>query len=110
MRRLKIPTRKPHEAAPRLYRENNNNWKGGVIKNNGYAYIRIGGHYFLRVNQIAKKILDRRLKKGEMVHHINEITDDDRNCNLLICTRGYHKWLHHKMKKLRQGRISQGSN
>lgn len=43
---------------------------------------------------IAEKVLGRKLKKGEIVHHINMNGLDNRNCNLLICTQKYHAWLH----------------
>ena len=43
---------------------------------------------------IAEKTLGRKLKKGEVVHHINMDSLDNRNSNLLICNNKYHMWLH----------------
>jgi len=59
-----------------------------------------GEHYAYEHVLIAEKVLGRYLKKGECTHHINGNTADNRNCNLLICSFGYHRWLHHKMSDL----------
>jgi len=48
----------------------------------------------------AEKVLGRKLKKGECVHHINCNPLDNRNENLLICKTGYHLGLHAKMSDL----------
>ena len=49
---------------------------------------------------IAARVLGRPLKDGEVVHHINLETRDNRHRNLLICTRGYHRIIHSKMAYL----------
>ena len=91
--------------------EKGNRWKGGRKKSHGYVLLLNREHpvknrYVKRARLIAEKALGRYLKPPEMVHHVNGIRDDDRNENLLICTRGYHSVLENKMraknKKVRQ--------
>ena len=46
---------------------------------------------------IAERALARKLRNGEVVHHINGDKTDNRNANLLICSRKYHAELHQEM-------------
>lgn len=80
-------------------------WRGGVTKHGGYVKLYVPDHprasrggYVKRSILIAERALGRYLKDGEIVHHFNEVKSDDRNNNLLICTKEYHDWLHGKMR------------
>jgi hypothetical protein len=49
---------------------------------------------------LAEGIMGRKLKRSEIVHHINGNSLDNSQDNLLICSVGYHQWLHTKMSHL----------
>ncbi len=53
----------------------------------------------LEHRKIVERVLGRVLHKDEVVHHINGKKLDNRNCNLLVCDRAFHKWLHQQMSR-----------
>lgn len=75
-------------------------YKGGFY-NNSQGYIRHTKSGKLVHRQIAEQVLGRPLGKDETVHHVNGDRSDNRNQNLLICSRAYHTWLHRKMDVLK---------
>lgn len=86
-------------------REKSSNWKGGRYKSFGHILILNPSHpncnkqgYVRESRLIAAKVLGRYLKSTEIVHHTNENPSDNRNCNLLVCDRAYHNWLHKEMR------------
>ena len=77
-------------------------WKGGKKTNTeGYILAWSGKNKYRREQRvIAEGVLKRPLLDTEIVHHINGLRSDNRNSNLLICTRSYHSWLENKIRKL----------
>lgn len=76
--------------------EENWNWQGGVTKNKaGYMLVKSKGHprahpngsYILEHHLVMEKHLDRYLVKGENIHHLNGIRDDNRIENLELWTK-----------------------
>ena len=83
--------------------KNNSMWKGGKIKDkNGYVFLLKHNHpfshktgYIKRSRLVMEKKLGRYLTPEEVVHHINEIKDDDRPENLqLFANKSEHIKFH----------------
>jgi len=83
-------------------------WKGGRnISPKGYAYVYQPNHpnadpkgYMAESRLIVEKALGRYLKSNEIVHHLDGDESNNKNQNLLICSKSYHSWLHWNMSKL----------
>ena len=86
--------------------DKNPNWKGGRVKDDdGYIFIHSPEHpyhnshkHVLEHRLIMEKSISRYLLPGEMVHHINGVTDDNRLENLMLFKNNsehtkYHKYL-----------------
>lgn len=79
----------------------NPNYKDGYsITYEGYVCLHLRGKRVLEHRLVAELALGRKLRRTEVVHHINGDKTDNRNCNLLICTMAYHRWLENKMANL----------
>jgi len=98
-----IPSQETRRKMSEKRKGNNNvrwNPEGRSYDKSGYVLIRNGkgvrGWQREHV-AIAESVLGRSLNKGEVVHHINGIKDDNRHSNLLICTQSYHRWFEGRM-------------
>lgn len=73
----------------------------GHINHDGYRYLEIDGREVFEHVLIVEKVLGRRLRGQEEVHHANEVKADNRPDNLVICpNRSYHKLLHTRTRAL----------
>lgn len=97
-----IPWNKDKEF-PQVSGKNSNFWKGGKYQDkNGYWWILKKGHpraqsngYIKRCWLVAEKCLGRPVRKSEIIHHINNKSDDDRPKNLyLFSSISQHKKYH----------------
>jgi hypothetical protein len=76
-------------------------WKGGSISpTTGYKYIKIDGKDIGEHTLVAELKIGRRLREGEVVHHINGNKTDNRPENLVVMTNEEHVALHHALPKI----------
>lgn len=90
----------------------NNLWKGGrSIASNGYVLIRVGKEHHLadvrgyayEHRLVAEQKLGRRLRSGEIPHHINGDKQDNRPENIEVVESGFaHRVKHRKHATDRQ--------
>lgn len=86
-----------------LSREKHPFWKGGRHKlKTGYVMVNVLNHPRAYRNEVyehiivAEKKIGRYLEKGENVHHINGIKDDNRPDNLVVCKTWAEHRKHHR--------------
>lgn len=101
----------PKSTAP-LRGSDNPKWKGGTYRHSGgYIYELAPEHpaagrakgYVLQHRLVMERELGRYLSDDELVHHRNEVKDDNRIENLELISRSDHMRLH-KAVSARDGR------
>jgi len=84
----------------------NPRWKGGVSYNLGYRSILTPDHpfadkhgYVREHRLVVEKRLGRYLRPDEVIHHINRVSLDNRDGNLLVTTSSNHARKFHRREK-----------
>jgi hypothetical protein len=73
-------------------------WKGGrIVSKEGYIEIHLSTHHRAKQNGfvfehilVAEKKYGREIMRGEHIHHLNGIKDDNRPENLVVLTNSKH--------------------
>lgn len=78
-------------------------WKGGRQKHGRYIKILVGKNKReFEHRLVMEKRLGRKIKKGEVIHHINGDGRDNRIKNLVLCkSPGVHTKKYHKQKGIK---------
>ena len=79
------------------------NWKGGRQKQGKYIAIWISKNKRIREHRLVmEKKIGRKIRKGEVVHHINGNPTDNRIENLVLCkTHGEHTEKYHTQNRIK---------
>jgi hypothetical protein len=90
----------------RMIRENNSMWRGGRCKINGYVLVLMPEHpdatkagYILEHRLVMEKMVGRRLRPEERVHHRNHVKTDNRPENLELFSNPAEHTNHHILER-----------
>lgn len=66
----------------------------------GYVYVTPNRNQTKKEHiAVMENFIGRRLEKGEVVHHINNVKSDNRLSNLLLCSNAEHTRIHWEIRK-----------
>lgn len=85
---------------------NSGTWNGGRYKLKlGYVMVNLGPNKRMFEHRyVMEKHLGRKLIPGEVIHHLNENTSDNRIENLVLCkSAGEHNSKYHSLHRRRNG-------
>lgn len=83
-----------------LINNSTDKWQGGHIgKSTGYKYIRVNGKDIGEHILVMTKHLGRRLKRNEVVHHVDGNKLNNSLENLQLMTRQEHSRLHSSLRR-----------
>lgn len=80
-----------------VFGKKNPQWKGRCLMKNGYIRISIQGERVYEHRYKIEKMLGRKLKRNEVIHHKNGNKTDNRIGNLLITNQSDHAASHKPM-------------
>ena len=73
-----------------------NKWnRTGYIRKDGYRQIRVNGEQILEHRHIFQRLIGRKLRSNEVIHHKNRIKLDNRIENLELTNHKDHCSMHH---------------
>jgi len=77
------------------------NYKGRCVTKNGYIRVSVNGSRRLEHRVIAEQLLGRKLKKGEVVHHLDGDRQNNVSSNLIVLgCDSKHRTLHETFQLL----------
>jgi HNH endonuclease len=86
--------------------KNHPGWKGGsFIASNGYKMVLSerdanGNRYYPEHVLIGEQKLGRKIKRNEVIHHVDLIKTNNSPSNLFPCTRSKHRLLHRQLERI----------
>lgn len=87
-----------------LWGNKNKLWKGGSLNKRGYMCICVGGRKIYLHRYVMECFLGRKLKKWEIVHHIDGNKSNNNLENLEVMVSANHRRFHLKDTLQKKGR------